>query len=111
MNSWIYLFLAIISEVIGTTALNASAGFTRPIPSLVVVLGYGAAFYLLSLTLNAIPMGIAYAIWSGIGISLITVIGHFFFGQKLDGAALAGIALIMAGVMVINVFSKAGHSG
>lgn len=104
---WIYLFVAIVSEVIGTSALRASEGFTRPWPSVLVVAGYGMAFYCLSLTLRTIPMGIAYAVWSGIGVVLISIAGWFFYGQKLDAAALAGIVLIVAGVVVINLFSRA----
>jgi small multidrug resistance pump len=109
LNALPYLFLAvaIVAEVIGTSALKAAAGFTRPLPSLVVVVGYGVAFYFLSLALKSIPVGVAYAIWSGVGVALITLIGWLVFKQRLDAAALAGIALIVAGVVVIQVFSKA----
>jgi len=103
---YVYLTIAIISEVIATTALKSAEGFTRPIPSVIVILGYGAAFFLLSLTLKVIPVGIAYAIWSGVGVSLIAIAGWVLYNQKLDLAGIAGIALIMAGVIVINVFSK-----
>lgn len=103
---WILLLIAICGEVIGTTALKASEGFSRPMPSLVVVAGYGLAFYFLSLTLDKIPVGISYAIWSGIGIVLISAIAWWFFDQRLDLAATLGIALIIAGVVVINLFSK-----
>ena len=100
------LFIAIIAEVIGTSALKMSEGFTKLGPSLLVVVGYGLAFYFLALVLKSIPVGIAYAIWAGVGIALITLIGVFFFKQTLDGPALAGIGLIMAGVAVINLFSE-----
>jgi small multidrug resistance pump len=108
--SYLYLALAIVCEVAATSALKASEGFTRPGPSVVVVIGYGAAFWLLSLTLKTIPVGVAYAIWSGVGIVLISVVGWAWFRQSLDLAAIAGMALIVAGVAVINLFSKtAGH--
>jgi small multidrug resistance pump len=110
MNNWIYLAVAILSETVATTALKASAGFTRPGPAALVVVGYGLAFYFLSLTLRTIPLGVAYAVWSGVGIVLITTAGWILYDQKLDAAALAGIALIVAGVLVMNLFSKtAGH--
>lgn len=108
MNSWILLCLAILAEVIGTSALKASAGFSRLWPSFVVVAGYGTAFYFLSLALRNIPIGIAYAVWSGAGIVLIAVIGTVVFKQKLDAPALIGMSLIVAGVLVLNLFSKAG---
>src|SRR4029453_9576847 len=104
--SWLYLLIAIVAEVVATLALRASDGFTRTLPSVLVVAGYGAAFYFLSLTLKTIPVGVAYAVWSGIGIVLISAAGWVMFGQKLDLAAIAGIALIAAGVIVLNVFSK-----
>lgn len=97
--------IAIVAEVIATSALKASEGFTRLVPSLVVVVGYGLAFYFLSLALRTIPVGIAYAVWSGIGIILITAIGWVLFAQRLDTAALIGIALILVGVLVVNLFS------
>ena len=102
---WIYLFMAIFAEVIATSALKATQGFTKWIPSLVVIVGYGCSFFCLSLALKEIPIGVAYAIWSGIGIVLISVIGYFVFKQSLDAPALLGIALILAGVIVINLFS------
>jgi small multidrug resistance pump len=108
MNSWILLGLAILAEVIGTSALKASAGFSRLWPSLVVVAGYGTAFYFLSLALRNIPIGVAYAVWSGAGIVLIAVIGAVIFKQKLDAPALIGMGLIVTGVLVLNLFSKAG---
>jgi small multidrug resistance pump len=104
---YLYLAIAIVAEVVGTSALKAAAGFTRPLPSLVVAIGYAAAFYFLSLALKSIPVGVAYAIWSGVGVALITLIGWIVFRQRLDAAALAGIALIVAGVVVIQVFSRA----
>ncbi|MCD9122609.1 multidrug efflux SMR transporter [Cupriavidus sp. UGS-1] len=103
---WIYLAIAIVAEVIATTALKAAAGFTRPLPSLVVVTGYAIAFFCLSLTLRSVPIGIAYAIWSGVGIVLVSVAAWLLFGQRLDLPALLGIALIMTGVLVINLWSK-----
>lgn len=106
MKHWLLLFLAILSEVIATSALRASEGFTRLWPSVLVVSGYGAAFYLLSLTLQALPLGVAYAVWSGVGLALITVVGWVIYGQKLDTAAIIGMVLILAGVIVINAFSR-----
>ncbi|MFM7108983.1 MAG: DMT family transporter [Planctomycetaceae bacterium] len=104
---WLHLAIAIVAEVVATSFLRASANFTKPLPSLVVVGGYGCAFYFLSLTLDKIPAGVAYAVWSGIGITLISAIGWAFLGQALDAAAVAGMALIVAGVVVINLFSRA----
>jgi small multidrug resistance pump len=110
MPGYLSLAVAIVAEVIATSALNASAGFTRLVPSILVVAGYGVAFYCLSLTLRTMPMGIVYAIWSGVGIVLISIVGWALFRQALDLPAVIGIALIMAGVLVINLFSKtAGH--
>jgi small multidrug resistance pump len=104
---WVYLTIAIVSEVIATSALKAAEGFTRLWPSLIVIVGYASAFYLLSLTLRTIPIGVAYAIWSGIGVALVTLIGWIVFHQSLDLAAIIGISLIIAGVVVLNLFSKA----
>lgn len=106
---WLYLFIAIIGEVIGTTALKASDGFTKLGPSLLVVLGYGIAFYLLALVLRTIPLGITYAIWSGVGVAAVTLIGWLLYGQRLDLPALLGIGLIVAGVLVLNIWSGAAH--
>jgi len=106
--SWTCLLIAIVAEVIATSALKASDGFSRLIPSAVTVVGYALAFYLLALALKTIPVGIAYAVWSGVGIVAIAVIGYFFFGQALDAAAVIGIGLILAGVLVLNVFSATG---
>lgn len=107
MKSWLFLGAAIIAEVVATSSMKASEGFTRLFPSLIVVIGYGVAFYLLSLTLKTIPVGIAYAIWAGSGIVLIALIGWLAFDQKLDLASVLGMILIVTGVFVINVFSKA----
>ncbi|CUA94026.1 Multidrug transporter EmrE and related cation transporters [Thiomonas bhubaneswarensis] len=106
MQSWLFLFGAIAAEVIGTTALKATHGFTRLLPSLVVVVAYALAFYLLSRTMQTIPMSISYAVWSGVGIVLITLIGYVVYHQTLDLAALIGLGLILAGVLVIHLFSK-----
>lgn len=103
---WLYLAIAIVAEVVGTSLLRASAGFSKPLPSLMVVVGYGLAFFFLSLTLDKIPVGIAYAIWSGAGVTLIAAIGWLFLGQKLDAPAVVGMGLIVAGVVVLNLFSK-----
>lgn len=105
MSSQLALIIAILSEVAATSALKASEGFTRLAPSVVVVIGYGAAFYFLSLALRTIPMGVAYAIWSGVGIVLISLAGWVLYAQRLDPAAVAGIALIVAGVLVLQVLS------
>ncbi|CAM4139192.1 DMT family transporter [Kerstersia similis] len=104
--SYCYLLIAIVAEVIATSTLKLSQSFTRPWPSLVTILGYGIAFYCLSLTLRTMPTGIAYAIWSGLGIVLISLVSWLFFKQSLDLPAVLGLALIIAGVLVINVFSK-----
>ncbi|MEM6723201.1 MAG: multidrug efflux SMR transporter [Bacteroidota bacterium] len=102
---WVFLLVAIIAEVIATTALKYSEGFTKWIPSIIVGVGYSVAFYFLSLTLKNMSVGIAYAIWSGIGTVLITLAALFFFKQKLDAPAIIGLVLIVAGVVVINAFS------
>ncbi len=109
-KNWLFLLMAIVSEVVATSSLKSSDGFSRFLPSVAVVVGYGIAFYCLALTLRVIPMGVVYAIWSGIGIVLITLVGWFLFDQKLDLPALLGIGLIGMGVVVMNVFSKTmGH--
>jgi small multidrug resistance pump len=100
------LLIAIACEVVATSALKASDGFTRFWPAVVTVAGYGVAFYFLSLTLRTIPVGIVYAIWSGAGIVLIAAIGWVWFRQSLDVAAVIGLGLIVAGVLVVNLFSK-----
>ncbi len=108
--NYLYLAIAIVAEVIATSALKASDGLSRLWPSLVVVAGYGVAFFCLSLTLRTIPVGIAYAIWSGVGIVLIAVAGWVLYRQVLDLPAIIGLALIIAGVLVVNLFSKTvGH--
>ena len=106
MQKWIFLCVAIIAEVAGTSALKAAEGFTRLVPSGIVVIGYATAFYFLSLTLKSIPVGVAYAVWSGAGTALVTLVAWAFMGQKLDTAAVFGILLIVAGVLVLNLFSK-----
>ncbi|WP_336937273.1 multidrug efflux SMR transporter [Acinetobacter modestus] len=106
MKNWLILFIAIFAEVIATSALKSSEGFTKPIASIVVVLGYMIAFYCLSLTLKTIPVGIAYAVWSGVGIVLITTVAWFVFDQKLDVWGIIGIVLIMIGVLILNLLSK-----
>jgi len=99
------LMLAVLAETIGTTALQASQQFSRPLPSIIVVVAYGAAFYLLGIALRTFPVGVAYAMWSGMGIVFIAIIGFAVFGQTLDMAAIIGIAMIMSGILVINLFS------
>ncbi|GFE60064.1 multidrug efflux SMR transporter [Geobacter sp. AOG2] len=104
--AYVYLLVAIVAEVIGTSALKASEGFSRLIPSALVMVGYGIAFYCLSQVLKSIPVGVTYAVWSGVGIVLISVLGVVIFKQALDLPAIIGMALIIAGVAVINLFSK-----
>jgi small multidrug resistance pump len=106
MSHWILLAIAITAEVLGTSFLKASDGFTRLWPSVVVVISYCIAFYFLALTLKTMPVGIAYAVWAGAGIALIAVIGWAVFGQALDMPAAAGIALIVAGIVVLQLFSE-----
>ena len=106
-TAYIYLFFAILAETIGTSALQASQQFTRLRPSLLVVLAYAVSFYLLAMALRSIPVGIAYAVWSGLGIVFIAAIGFVVFGQKLDLPAVLGMAMILAGILVIHLFSKA----
>jgi len=107
MNRWILLSLAILSEVVATSSLKSTEGFTRLWPSMIVLIGYCAAFYFLSLTLDTIPIGVAYAVWSGIGVAAIALISVMFFDQRLDTPALIGMGLIIAGVVVLRVFSNA----
>ncbi len=112
MSHWTYLAAAILSEVIGTSFLKSTEGFTRLVPSLIVVVAYVASFYFLSLALKTLPLGIAYAVWAGTGVALITLAGFAFFGEKLDAPACIGILLIVSGVVVINVFSgSVAHGG
>ncbi|WP_062769650.1 SMR family transporter [Sphingopyxis terrae] len=103
---YVYLTIAIAAEVIATSFLRLSDGFTKPLPTLIVLCGYAVAFYLLSLTLRTMPTGVVYAIWSGAGIVLIAAIAWIFQGQRLDLPAMLGMALILAGVVVLNVFSR-----
>ncbi len=107
---YLYLAVAIVAEVIATSALKYSEGFTRPGPTVIVALGYGIAFYCLSLVMKTVPVGVAYAIWSGAGIVLIALIGWLALRQRLDLPAVLGMALIVAGVAVIQLFSRtSGH--
>ena len=106
LKTYLPLLAAIGLEVIATSALQASQQFTRLVPSILVVVGYGGAFFFLSLALREIPVGIAYAVWSGLGIVLISAVGWVLYGQKLDLPAMVGIGFIMAGVLIVNVFSK-----
>ena len=106
MGYW-YLAIAIVAEVLATSALKESQGFSKLLPTLLVMSGYGASFYFLSLVLQTIPIGVAYALWAGLGIVLITIVGAVVFGQKMELAAILGIALIISGVVVLRVFSSA----
>ncbi len=106
MGYW-YLAIAIVAEVLATSALKESQGFSKLLPTLLVMAGYGASFYFLSLVLQTIPIGVAYALWAGLGIVLITIVGAVVFGQKMDLAAILGVALIISGVVVLRVFSSA----
>lgn len=107
MTGLAWLAIAIVAEVIATTALKASDGFTNTVPSIITAVGYGIAFWCMSISIKTVPVGLAYAIWSGVGIVLITGIAWVLFKQRLDAPALAGMGLIVAGVLVINLFSKA----
>ena len=107
--TYLYLAIAIISEVVATNALKATEGFTKFTPSLVVLIGYGAAFYFLSLVLKTMPVGIAYAIWAGLGIVLVAAVAAFVYQQIPNWQTMAGMGLIIAGVVVVNVFSKNTH--
>lgn len=106
MKQFIFLFLAILLEVVGTSGLKASEQFTKLWPSVITVAAYICAFYFLALTLRTLPVGIAYAIWSGVGIVLVSIIGLVFYKQSLDLPAITGVGLIIAGVIIINLFSK-----
>lgn len=103
---YVWLILAIVAETLGTTALQASNQFTRLWPSVAVVLSYGVAFYFLALTLKSMPVGIVYAVWSGLGIVCIAAIGYVLFGQKLDLPALIGMGMILCGILIIHLFSN-----
>jgi small multidrug resistance pump len=107
MKTALILFFAVLSEVIATTSLKFSEGFTKLVPSIIVVVGYGLSFYLLSMTLKVMPIGIAYALWSGIGITLTVLLGKILWNESLDWARIMGIILIIIGILVINLFSKA----
>lgn len=107
MKMALIFFFAVVSEVTATTALKFSEGFTKLLPSLVVVAGYGLSFYLLSLSLKVIPIGTAYALWSGIGIVLTVIVGMVLWREQMDWARGIGIALIIGGILIINLFSKA----
>jgi len=106
LMKWLYLFIAIAGELVATSALKESSGFTKMGPSIITAIGYGLTFYFFALALKQIPIGIAYAIWAGVGIILIALIGYFRFQQKLDLPTIVGIVLIVSGVVIINVFSK-----
>ena len=106
MNNWVYLGLAIFSEVVATASLKSTEGFTRFVPSVVVLIGYCSAFYFLSLTLDTIPIGVAYAVWSGGGVATITVVSYVLYDQKIDTTGIIGIGLIIAGVVVLRLFSE-----
>ena len=104
--TYLYLAIAIVAEVAATSALKASDEFTKLVPSLIVVVGYGVAFYFMTLVLRVLPIGITYAVWSGLGIVLVTVVGFFLYKQSPDLPAMIGMGLIVSGVVIINVFSK-----
>lgn len=104
--SWVYLSIAIFAEIIATTALKKAEGFSVLLPSIVTVSGYAIAFYFLSLSLKSIPVGVAYAVWSGVGIVAISIIGLVLFKQRLDTAGMIGVGFIVVGVLILNVFSK-----
>ncbi|MET3898214.1 small multidrug resistance pump [Devosia sp. UYZn731] len=108
MTNYLFLAIAIVSEVIATSALKAAEGFTQLVPSIIVAVGYASAFYFLSLTLKTIPVGIAYATWSGVGIVLVSLVGLLFLGQKIDLAGIVGMAMIVGGVLIVNLVSKTG---
>ena len=104
--NWLYLAIAILGEVMATSALKSSEGFTRVVPSLIAASGYAVAFYFLSLTLRNIPVGIAYAVWSGVGIVLVSLLGWLFYDQKLNFAAMLGMFFIIVGVVILNLVSS-----
>jgi small multidrug resistance pump len=106
MKTAFIFFFAVLSEVIATTSLKFSEGFTKFLPSIIVVLGYGLSFYLLSISLKVMPIGIAYALWSGIGIILTVIAGKMIWDETLDWARITGIGLILLGILIINLFSK-----
>ena len=106
MKNWLFLLIAILAEVTAISALKTSDGFRKLFPSLLVIAGYGTSFYFLSLALRAFPIGIAYAIWSGLGLLLVTLIRWLFAGEQIDIPGAIGMVLILAGIMVMNLFSK-----
>lgn len=106
MNNWVFLTVAILGEVIATTTLKSTDGFTKLVPSFIVLVGYAVSFYFLSLSLKSIPVGIAYAVWAGLGVSIVTLLAWVVYGQKMDAWGFVGIALIVCGVAVLNLLSK-----
>lgn len=106
MKNWLFLTIAILGEVVATTTLKSTNGFTKLFPSFVVLFGYGISFFFLSLSLKSIPVGIAYAVWAGLGVALVTLIAWVLYGQKMDAWAFVGIGLIVSGVAVLNLLSK-----
>lgn len=106
MKTALIFFFAVLSEVIATTSLKFSEGFTKLLPNVIVVVGYGLSFYLLSISLRVMPVGIAYALWSGIGITLTVIAGKIIWHETLDWARVTGIGLILVGILIINLFSK-----
>lgn len=107
---YVYLAISIVAEVVATSALKASDGFSKLWPSVIVVVGYGIAFHFLALTLKTIPVGVAYAIWAGAGVTIVAIVGWLLFGQKLDAPAIIGMAMIVGGVVIMQAFSKTtGH--
>ena len=106
MNNWVFLTVAILGEVIATTTLKSTDGFTKLVPSFIVLVGYAVSFYFLSLSLKSIPVGIAYAVWAGLGVSIVTLLAWVVYGQKMDAWGFVGIALIVCGVVVLNLLSK-----
>ena len=111
MNTWFYLGIAILSEVMATASLKSTEGFTKIGPSVLVLISYSAAFYFLSLTLEDIPIGVAYAVWSGVGVATITIISVVYMDQKIDLAGVLGIGLIVAGVIVLRLYSGSSVEG
>jgi small multidrug resistance pump len=103
---YVYLLLAIVAEVIATSALKSAEGFTKLVPTLLVAAGYGVAFFLLSLIVQTMPLGVVYAVWSGAGVVLVALVGAVWFKQVPDAPAVVGLALIVAGLVVVNLFSK-----